>query len=141
MVLELKSNLTASQHNGPAALFEVFQHVYRRAESKVESILERITALNLCDFPGQNVTQYKAACDLLLDELSMNIPVGQSVPTLRTKALHGLTFSTFPYFQGKVIEKTMESSGMAMTNSTVLGVKTALRDMNDLYLQLVEHKN
>jgi hypothetical protein len=141
LVLQLKNNLTASEHNGPNALFEVLQHVYRRSEAKVEAIVKKIEALNIRDFPGQNVTQYKAQCDMLLDELAMNLPVGQNVPTLRTKALHGLTQSTYPFFHGKVIEKTMESNPLAMNTSTVLGVKMALREMNDLYLELMEHQS
>jgi hypothetical protein len=98
--------------------------VYRRAESKVENIIKQIEALNIRDFAGQNVTLYKQKCDQLLEELEVNLPVGQSVPTLRTKALKGLTHSTFPFFQGKVFEMSLQAN-LTLQHSTVTGWRQA----------------
>jgi hypothetical protein len=87
VVLDLKCNLKVDQATGPVILFAIFQICYRQAESKVESILKLIEKLNLCEFPGQNVTSYKQKLDELLSELEMNIPKGEMVPGLRNKAL------------------------------------------------------
>ena len=137
---ELKSNLTASQHTGPAVLFEIYQIVYRQNDSKVEDITKQIEALNIRDFPGQNVTLYKQKCDRLLEELEMNLPAGQTVPTLRNKALKGLSHSTFPFFQGLIFQKLMDNS-LDPNRSTVLGVKSALKEIHDTYIVLVQQKN
>ena len=101
---ELKSDLGTNQFNGPSALFAILQLAYRNDDSKAESILKEIEALNLRDFAGQNVTLYKQKCDRLLEELEMNLPIGQVVPTLRTKALKGLNQCTFQFFQSKVTD-------------------------------------
>ena len=79
---QLKNQLTPQDQYGPMVLFHVLSLVYRHAESKVEKILKQLEALNLRDFPGQNVTQYKQRADTLLNELEMNVIRGQVIPTL-----------------------------------------------------------
>ena len=140
LVEELKSNLTPSQQVGPWLLLKIFQNVYRRAESKVESILTQIESLSLRDFAGENVTLFKQKCDRLLDELAMNLPGDQPVPTLRTKALKGLGAGTFSFFWDQIYLMSLKST-LDPTQSTVKGVKLALRDAHHLYLSLMEQGN
>ena len=121
-------------------LFHVLSLVYRHTESKVEKILKQLEALNLRDFPGQNVTQYKQRADVLLNELEMNVLQGQVIPTLRTKTLKGLTTSTFSFFQNKIIEMTMETS-IGSSSSTIDAVKKTLREVQQMYLTLLEQDN
>ena len=66
---ELDSNLDPADRNGPMALFQVLQLVYRHSDSRVERITKQIENLNLRDFPGQNVTLFKQKMDHLLDPM------------------------------------------------------------------------
>ncbi len=137
---ELQNLLTPQDKYGPMVLFHVLSLVYRNTESKVEKILKELGALNLRDFPGQNVTQYKQKADTLLNELEMNVLQGQVIPTLRTKTLKGLTTSTFSFFQNKIIDMTMETS-IGSSSSTIDAVKKTLRDIQQMYLTLLEQDN
>jgi hypothetical protein len=103
LVLDLKRNLKVDQATGPAILFAIFQICYRQAKSKVESVLKKIEKLNLCEFPGQNVTSYKQKLDELLSE--MNLPMDEEVLGLRNKALKGLSQCTFDFFHNRVLEQ------------------------------------
>ena len=134
---ELDSNLDPADRNGPMALFEILQLVYRHSDSRVERITKQIENLNLRDFPGQNVTLFKQKMDHLLEELEMNLPPGQSIPTLRTKALKGLTMSTYPFFQSKVLDMTMAPS-IKPNQSAVAQVKQTIKEVNDIYITLME---
>ena len=134
---ELDSNLDPAERNGPMALFEILQLVYRHSDSRVEKITKQIENLNLRDFPGQNVTLFKQKMDHLLEELEMNLPPGQSIPTLRTKALKGLTMSTYPFFQSKILDMTMAPS-IRLNQSAVAQVKQTIKEVNDIYITLME---
>ena len=137
---ELKNQLTPQDQYGPMVLYQVLSLVYRHTESKVEKILKELDALSIRDFPGQNVTQYKQRADTLLNELEMNVIRGQVIPTLRTKTLKGLTLSTFSFFQNKIIDMTMETS-IGSNSSTIDAVKSTLRDIQQMYLTLLEQGN
>jgi hypothetical protein len=136
LVLDLKRNLKVDQATGPAILFAIFQICYRQAESKVESVLKQIEKLNLREFPGQNVTSYKQKLDELLSELDMNLPMDEKVPGLRNKALKGLSQCTFDFFRNHVLQQLIKPG-----SATINDVKDAVKELDILYLTLMEQDN
>ena len=134
---QLDSRLAPADRNGPMALFHILQLVYRHSDSRVENITKQIESLNLRDFPGENVTLFVQKMQYLLDELEMNLPPGQSIPTLRTKALRGLTMSTYPFFQSEILKMTM-APALKPDQSAVSQVKQTIEEVHDLYINLME---
>ena len=72
-------------------------------ENMLEQLLEQLNKLSLKTYPGENVTLFKNAAFLILDEIEMHLPSGQALPTVRSKALRGLTDCSFSFFKDEIM--------------------------------------
>ena len=82
------------------------------------------------------VTLFKNAAFLILDEIEMHLPPGQALPTVRSKALRGLTDCSFSFFKDEIMRTRMNAGGGSISD-----VRRTLNEAQDLYLNLMQHGN
>lgn len=94
---------------GPKALGEIPFRTHRPSHSKIEALRTKLKALQLTDFPAEDVSLFIAAADPLICEIKMNFMQRDQVPTLTTDALNGLKTAMDPFSREIVMTLSPQS--------------------------------
>ena len=139
MAKHQQNTLSPADYHGPGILFAITQLLYKHSESKVQKLLDKIQALDIKKYPGENVTLLAVDLLDLLQQLEMNVMPGASVDTLKTKVLKPFTRSSLEFFKSKAMEIDMQTSN-SKTN-TIEGVKNVIKSLEAIYTTMMEKEH
>ena len=131
-----QNSLKADDCNGPGILYAITQLIYKHSESKIEKLLTQIAALDIKKYAGENASLLTIDLLDLLQQLEMNIMPGQSIPTLRTKALKPFTKSSLEFYKGKAVDASMKD--VTLTTNTIEEVKKEIKLLEAKYIDMME---
>ena len=134
---------------GVFVLLFILKKCYRPSPEKVKDLTDKLEAMDLRKFPGENVTLFVQEATRLLTEIKMNLTMENQCPTLLNSALQGLAKGTDVFFVNEVkrisitstAANTFTSAAPADPLPSTVQVEEKLDELEELYQRLMERKS
>ena len=104
---DLKDEIQPGSRSGPYVLYKVLEKVYKPDLAKLEELKDKLKAVKLTSFEGENVDSYKFKVVGILREMQMNFTSPDPIPNIAVLAIEGLACSTCFNFQTEVVKKML----------------------------------
>jgi hypothetical protein len=140
---DLENKVAIQDHNGPKLMMTLLTMLYRPSLSKLKELRERLEALDIRTYPGENVTLFCHDASKLVCEIRMNFMRNAAVDDLTTAALTGLHHCSEELLRLKVRGISMDNDVNGFESA--IGNKKAdalevLQQAEDMYRVLVNMK-
>ncbi len=125
--------------NGLQVFLQIMNTCYRPSSAPVKKAQAALEAMDLKQFPGENVTLFVQQATLHLAEIKMNIQMVNQCPDLAQSALLGLTKGSDVYFQMEAKNKRKSARvDLSSLKASPVQVEKLLDEMEVEYLQLMD---
>jgi hypothetical protein len=140
---DLENKVAIQDHNGPKLMMTLLTMLYRPSLSKLKELREKLEALDIRTYPGENVTLFCHDASKLVCEIRMNFMRNAAVDDLTTAALTGLHHCSEELLRLKVRGISMDNDVNGFESA--IGNKKAdalevLQQAEDMYRVLVNMK-
>ena len=114
---DLEDQLLPGERDGPMILHRTIENCSRITYSRVEGLTNKLKALSILDYPGENILSFQHDASKLVRDIMMCFMQPDQVPQLTLHAIRGLQYSSCEFVRSSVFAMMVDCdvSGYAIS--------------------------
>ena len=108
---DLLASLQPGEKYGPIVLRKILDIVYRSELAKLKELTDKLEAMNITKFPGEDVSLFKQEAAALIRDIQRHFTSPEPVANLAVLAIKGLAHSTYQVYQNWIVTKIRKING------------------------------
>ena len=139
--LEIKNKIVEKDRIGVIVLEYIVKQTYRPSSSKVEDLKDKLKALDITKYPGEDISRYNSDAIKIIKEIQMNYVSDSQAPNLTCDALKGLENSSVFNIKELVTNLRLSENVMVPGGKTAQDTLEVLNGIQTRYNNLVSLKS